>query len=67
MARYIELRVEVVETDEDGKAISRLCSHKEIFGDGFFKHANNRDELNQCAYEGFDFARNKFIQEYSSE
>jgi hypothetical protein len=67
MARYIELRVQVIETDEDGKTTSSLCSHSEKYGEGFFQHPKNRGELIQCAYEGFDLARNKFVQERSFE
>jgi hypothetical protein len=67
MAKRIKLRVEVIETDEDGKTVSSLCSHVELYGEDFFAHAKNRDELIQCAYEGFDFARNKFAHERSCE
>ena len=62
MAKLVKLRVEVIETDEDGKEISALCSHEESYSASFFAHSENRDELIQCAYEGFLLARNEFTE-----
>jgi hypothetical protein len=67
MANQIRLRVEVIEVDDDGQIVSSLCSYAESYGEGFFKHPNNRSELVQFAYEGFVLATNKFVTEFSQD
>jgi hypothetical protein len=57
--RYLILRVEVLETEEyEGTGTKSLCLHSEYYKrDDVIKR---QDELLQCAYEGFNQARNKF-------
>jgi hypothetical protein len=58
--RRLVLRVVVVEHDEEGEEVGTLCDHAEwYYGDDFL---TMKEELLQCAYEGFDFARNKFSE-----
>lgn len=58
--RDLVLHVEVIETDDAGKTISTHCSHSEHYSEDFFPDSSHLEYLLHCAYEGFDFARNKF-------
>jgi hypothetical protein len=62
------LHVEVTEMDEHGKMISQHCSHSEAYSmEALQLDKLSLEKLIQCAYEGFDIARNRFCELFGAE